>query len=134
MAKVLLFKELAPPELQLCGTIFHALALVGDLSNRHNHCHVDKHDLCSVIIMLGKGVTGGRTLYYDENGQLVHHVPFKHGRFQAGPFDQVRHAGGSWSGPRGILSFYVNRAMYEHFLKHDNNLLLKKKRLVGFDG
>ena len=60
-------------------------------------------------------------------------MPFKHGRFQVGPFDQVKHAGGFWSGPRGILSFYVNRAMYEHFLKHDNDLLLKKKRLLGVD-
>lgn len=126
LAKVLMFKRVAPEELRLCGSVFHALALVGDLSNGHNHAHVDKHDVCSVIIMLGKDILGGSTLYYDSEGkEVVHSEAFSHGKYQVGPFHEVKHAGQHWKGPRGILSFYTNRSMVEHFFKYGTELIEK---------
>jgi hypothetical protein len=49
-----------PAELRVSGTIFNAMTLVGDLRNGNNHIHTDKNDICSLIIMLGTNISGGR--------------------------------------------------------------------------
>ena len=59
------FKENVPAELRVCGTMFNAMALVGDLRDGNNHIHVDKNDICSLIVMFGKNIEGGCTRYYD---------------------------------------------------------------------
>ena len=41
------FKENVPAELRVCGTMFNAMALVGDLRDGNNHIHVDTNDTVS---------------------------------------------------------------------------------------
>ena len=120
LQKVLWFKQHVPPELRVSGTIFNGCALVGNLMDGYNHIHVDKNDMCSLIVMLGNNVIGGDTLYYSGEspsnpGRCVHSEPFYHGKFQVGPFQKVVHAGSHWKGPRGIISFYINKQLYQHF-------------------
>jgi hypothetical protein len=127
LKKVLWFKANVPAELRVSGTIFNAMALVGDLDNGKNHIHTDDNDICSLIIMLGANISGGRTFYYDgpnekAPGNIVHSEPFEHGKFQVGPFETKVHAGESWKGRRGIISFYVNKQMFEHFQKYGRSL------------
>eukprot|EP01047_Picozoa_sp_COSAG01_P045682 COSAG01_NODE_4229_length_5223_cov_118.477752_2_plen_188_part_00 len=123
LENVLWFKANVPSELRVCGTMFNAMTLVGDLRDGENHIHVDNNDLCSLIVMFGSGISGGNTLYYDghkakQPGNLVHSEPFLHGKFQVGPFESKVHAGEHWTGRRGIISFYVNEAMFKHFQKY----------------
>jgi hypothetical protein len=124
---VLWFKDKVPTELRVCGTIFNAMALVGDLRNGFNHIHTDDNDICSLIIMLGTDILGGGTSYYDgpnanAPGNLVHTEPFVHGKFQVGPFESKVHAGDPWKGRRGIISFYVNNNMLNHFREYGCSL------------
>ena len=127
LSKVLLFQYLVPEYLRICGTIFNSVALVGDLSDNHNHRHRDKMDMCSIFITLGKGINGGSTLYWGskENDEVLHEEKFCHGKFQVGPFDKVDHAGSHWTGPRGVLSFYISKQIYNHFMDHDNKFMNK---------
>ena len=118
LQKALLFKEMAPDDFRVGGTLFNAVTLVGDLSDNHNHRHKDKHDLCSIIITLGKGVTGGSTLHWGGTDIILRREEFLHGKFQVGPFDKVNHAGDAWNGPRGVLAFYLNKGIQEHFFQH----------------
>eukprot|EP00547_Thalassionema_nitzschioides_P012187 CAMPEP_0194260948 /NCGR_PEP_ID=MMETSP0158-20130606/45773_1 /TAXON_ID=33649 /ORGANISM="Thalassionema nitzschioides, Strain L26-B" /LENGTH=829 /DNA_ID=CAMNT_0039001053 /DNA_START=55 /DNA_END=2542 /DNA_ORIENTATION=- len=129
LEQVLLFKNLAPENVRFCGTFFNAMALVGDLRDGFNHKHKDKNDLCSIIVMLGAGVEGGGTLYYNDEGKEVHREPFEHGKSQVGPFHQVLHSGEQWKGPRGILTFYTSKKMYQHFKKYGCELLEKHSGL-----
>lgn len=127
-SKVLLFRVLVPNHLRICGTIFSSVALVGDLSDNHNHRHRDKGDLCTIFITLGKGIQGGSTLYWGGKHKGVgdrvsHSEKFCHGKFQVGPFDRVDHAGDHWIGPRGVICFYCNKKIYHHFLEHDNKVI-----------
>ena len=119
-------KRIIPEELTVCGTIFTAVAAVGDLQNGHNHKHVDSNDIISLIIQVGKGVTGGKTTYYDGSNvnkndvegpceKIAHQVPFMHGTYQIGPFENVVHEGEPWKGKRGGISFYLNAGIMEHF-------------------
>jgi hypothetical protein len=48
--------------------------------------------------------------------------PFAHGKFQVGPFETKVHAGQAWKGRRGIISFYVNQQMFDHFQKYGRSL------------
>ena len=125
LSKVLLFQHLVPEHLRICGTIFNSVALVGDLSDNHNHRHRDKMDMCSIFITLGKGINGGSTLYWGgkENDKVLHEEKFCHGKFQVGPFDKVDHAGSHWTGPRGVLSFYISKQIYNHFAVYDNKFM-----------
>ena len=118
LQKALLFRLMAPEDFRVAGTFFNSVTLVGDLSDNHNHRHKDKHDLCSIIITLGKGVTAGSTLYWGGNDIVLHRENFLHGKFQVGPFDKVNHAGEAWNGPRGVLAFYLNKGIQQHFLQH----------------
>ena len=127
-SKVLLSRLLVPDHLRICGTIFSSVALVGDLSDNHNHRHRDKGDLCSIFITLGKGIQGGSSLYWGgkhegKGGIVLHREEFCHGKFQVGPFDKVDHAGENWTGPRGVMAFYMNKKIYYHFLERDNQIL-----------
>ena len=50
--------------------IFTSMAVIGGklFSNHHknlNHVHKDSKDLVSVIIILGKNISGGDTVFYD---------------------------------------------------------------------
>ena len=127
--RVLEFKSrtVAHPELRVCGTIFTAMALVGNLQNGNNHLHMDFHDLCSCIIMVGTNIKGGSTIYYNgvsvkEPGEIVHEEKHAHGKVQIFPFEVTPHKGSRWIGKRGIISFYVNLKIVEHFETYGSTL------------
>ena len=121
-------KRIIPVELRIADTCFTALALVGDLKPGDNHPHVDDHDIISLFTTVGDSdVTGGRTLYYGGGsafdkkdpagtcGKVIAETPFKHGQYQVGPFESVVHGGETWTGHRGVLSFYLNKGILMHF-------------------
>ena len=44
--------DVIPLELRVCGTLFTALAMVGDTKDGRNHEHTDEHDVISIFVML----------------------------------------------------------------------------------
>ena len=63
------------------------------------------------------------------HGSKMHAVPFTHGQYQVGPFDKVVHAGEAWTGPRVVMSFYLNLPILKFFCQK-NGLQLYKENLV----
>ena len=120
------FINIYPTELTICNTIFTGMAVIGDLltfNNKKfitNHSHANSNNLCSIFYIFGRDVEGGSTIYYDSkyDKQVAHVKIFQHGKYQVGHFDSVYHEGSEWKGARGIVSFYVNKMVYYHFLKH----------------
>ena len=45
-------------------------------------------------------------------------APHKHGQYQVANFEQIVHEGEAWKGKRGIISFYLNKQLLEHFERH----------------
>ena len=88
--------------------MFTSLATIGgNLFTRHpknlNHVHKDSNELLSVIIILGKYVHGGETVFYD--GEKMNYIGkrahvLKHGW----AFDKILYEGSIWSGHRSVLS------------------------------
>ena len=79
----------------------------GKLYHNHpknlNHMHKDVNDLVSVIITLGKDISGGDTVFYgglksSDFGSRAHILKHLHGRMVFGPFEKVFHEGTLWSG------------------------------------
>ena len=63
-------KEILPPTCRIGETIFTSVDVIGGklYSNHHknmNHVHKDSRYLVSVIITLGKYISGGDTVFYD---------------------------------------------------------------------
>ena len=124
-------KDLIPKELRIGTTLFTGVALVCSPNEKEhkkfNHPHVDGKDMTSIFITLGHNISGGRTQYYSEQKSCfplqeecnwpdpVHEVPFQHGQYQVGPFDKVTHGGQRWKGLHVVISFIVNRDVYNHF-------------------
>ena len=132
LQRVMKFKRVCPEFLRVSGTIFNAVAFVGDLGSGNNHKHVDRNDLCSIIITLGDNnrIHGGTTIYWTEDGkEKLHEERFTHGKFQTGSFDKVLHSGEVWDGPRVVVSFYLNRGVCEHLEKHGMSLIEKMKKI-----
>ena len=79
-----------PSTFRIGKTIFTSMAVIGgQLYQNHarnlNHIHKDTNDLVSVIITLGKNITGGDTVFYDGNrtcdiGNRIHIIKNSHGR------------------------------------------------------
>ena len=116
-----LAKKIIPDHLRLFGTCFTAFAMVGDTSDGYVHIHKDKDDVASIILSMGADdVKGGDTVYYkDEKGRSeIGRTTFKHGQFQTGAFHNVYHAGESWTGKRGMISFYLNKRLLTHAIKY----------------
>ena len=106
-----------------------------------NHEHMDSNDVVSLIIMVGgDDVVGGDTKYFDggndfdrrrpaqTRGNCVLTVLFKHGRYQVTSFDRIVHAGTPWTGERGIVSFYLNEQVLQHFEKYGSKYYMEKKK------
>ena len=111
--------SIIPEELRFSDTPFTGLAFVGNLEDGENRPHLD-NDLASIIITLGKNISGGKTNYYNPNnfksknpevtkGDCVAEVDFEHGQYQIAPFHRVVHSGSKWKGKRGVLSFFVTQ-------------------------
>ena len=78
------------------------------------------NDLCSIFITFGKDIVGGHTRYYESQHSkiIVYEEKFEHLKYQIGSFDRVYHEGLQWKGKRGVISFYVNRKIVNHFLNY----------------
>ena len=81
-----------PGELLITGTIFSAVAFVGNLMGGFNAPHKDLNGMVSISVTLGKPTSGKHTVYFDEENNFCKSVQFKHGQFQVGPFEKVLHA------------------------------------------
>ena len=94
-----------------------------------NHKYVDANDLRSILIVLGRDVGGGRKIYYHSkyDKQVAHVENFQYKKYQVGLFDSVYCKGNEWKVVRGIVSFYISRTVYYHFLRH--RLTCYEKRL-----
>ena len=79
------------------------MAVIGGrlCSNRHknlNHVNKDSKDLVSVVITLGKNISGGDTVFYDkvktsDLGSRAHVLKYLHGRMIFGQFEEKNHEG-----------------------------------------
>ena len=77
------------------------MAVIGGriFSNHHknmNHVHKDSNDSVSVIITLGKYISGGETVFYygvktSDLGSTAHLLKHLHGRMIFGPFKKKIH-------------------------------------------
>ena len=88
-----------------------------------NHVYKDSKDLISVIITLGKDISGGDTVFYDgvkisDLGSRAHILKHLHGRMIFGPFEKVFHEGTLWSGYRAVISFILTKQIFLHFFRH----------------
>ena len=136
LKKLMDTKSKVPESLRISDTCFTAVAFVGDgtMTTNHNHPHLDRNGVISVVITLGDDkVSGGRTLYFDGTsrrkkfshscpyntcGEVIQSTPFLHGQYQIGPFDKVVHSGETWHGPRVVISFFLNRSLLSHFMQY----------------
>ena len=82
-------------------------AIAGKLYINHpknlNHVHKYSKYIFSVIITVGKNISGGDTMFYDgvktsDLGSRTHILKKLHGRMIFGPFEKVFHEGTLWSG------------------------------------
>ena len=96
----------------------------GKLYSNHpknlNHVHKDSKYLVSVIITLGKNISGRDTVLYDEVkksdlGSRAHILKHLHGRMIFGPFEKVFHEGTLWNGYRYVISFILTKQIFPHF-------------------
>ena len=121
-------KEILPSACRIGGTIFTSMAVIGGkLYSNHpknlNHIHKDAKDLVSVIITVGKYISGGDTVfyiglktYYFES--RAHILKLLHGRIIFGPFEKVFHEVTLWSGYRAVISFILTNQIFAHFFCH----------------
>ena len=77
----------------------------------------------SVIITVGKYISGGGTVFYDGVktsylGSRSHILKHLHGRIIFGPFENVFHEGTLWSGYRSVVSFILTKKIFLHFFRH----------------
>ena len=117
------FRENSHEHMRIFESCFTGMSLVGDFTNKYNQPHVDRNDACSIIVFVGDEIGGGNTNFYsrnaiDEDPTYVH--PFQHGSCITGPFDNVTHEGATWTGDRGVIVFYVNKSILNHFLRYNN--------------
>ena len=91
-------------------------------SKNLNYAHNYSKDLFSVIIIMGGGVSGGDTVFYDgvktsDLGSRAHVLKHLHGRMIFGPFEKI-HEGTLWSGYRAVISFILAKQIFLHFCQH----------------
>ena len=107
--------------------------------------HKDVKDLVSVIITLGKDISGGDTMFYDgvksyDFGSRAHILKHLHGRMVLVPFEKVFHEGTLWSGYRAVISFILTKQIFLHFYRHGNHFYdqylnsVDKKKYIDDDG
>ena len=112
-------KEILPSTFRIGETIFTSMAVIGGRLYRNhpenlNHMHKDVKDLVSVIITLGKDISGGDNVFYDgvkscNFGNRAHILKNSHGRIVFVPFEKVFHEGTLWSGYRFAISFILTK-------------------------
>ena len=88
-----------------------------------NHVHKDTKYLVSVIITVGKDISGGETVFYDgvktsDLGSRAHILKHLHGIMIFGPFEKVFREGALWIGYRAVISFILTKQIFLHFFFH----------------
>ena len=89
-------KQKIPRKCKIGNTCFKYVAVIGgrlfrNSAKNNNHVHKDEKDFLSVIMILGKNVSGGGTVIYDgvriyNLGLKAHILKHLHGRCISGPF------------------------------------------------
>ena len=99
----------------------------GNIYSNHpknlNHVHKDSKDMVSVIITVGKDISGGYTVFYDrvkesDLGSRAHILKHLHGRIIFSPFEKVFHEGNPWIGYRALISFILTKQIFPHLFCH----------------
>ena len=108
--------------------MFTSMAVIGGkLYSNHpknmNHVHKDTKYLVSVIITVGKDISGGETVFYDgvktsDLESRSHILKHLHGIMIFGPFENVFPEGTIWSGYRAVISFILTKQIFLHFFCH----------------
>ena len=121
-------KEILPSTCRIGETILTSMAVIdGKLYSNHpknlNRVYKDTKDWVSVIITVGKDISGGDTVFYDgvktsDLGSRAHILKHSHGRMIFSPFEKVVHEGTHWSGYRAVVSFILTKQIYLHFFCH----------------
>ena len=121
-------KEILPSTCRISEIIFTSMAVIGGkIYHNHpknlNHMHKDVKDLVSVIITLGKDISGGETVFYDgvkssDIGSRAHILKHLHGRMVFGPFEKVFHEGTLWSGYRSVIYFILKKTSFLRYYCH----------------
>ena len=91
-------KEILPSTCRIGGTIFTFMVAIGgklysNYPKNLNHVHKDTKCFVSVIITLGKNISGGDTVFYDgvktsELGIRAHILKHLYGRMIFGSFEK----------------------------------------------
>ena len=120
-------KKILPSTSRIGETIFTSMPVIGGklYSNNPknlNHLHKYAKDLVSVIITVGKDISGADTVFYDgakisDFGSRAHILKHLHGRMISGPFEKVFHEGNLWSGYRSVNSFILTKLIFLHFFR-----------------
>jgi hypothetical protein len=114
-----------PSCLRICNSFFTTMIIVGDIDEEGViPIHVDQDDHISAILTLGdRNLKGGSTIYLNgvntkDTGDVVHKIPFQHGRCIIGNFESVYHGVEAWIGTRITLSLSLHRHVLEHFIEN----------------
>ena len=88
-----------------------------------NHINKDSKDMVSVIITVGKDISGGYTVFYDgvktsDLGSRANILKHLHGRMIFSPFEKVFHEGTIWSGYIAVISFILTKQIFLHLFRH----------------
>ena len=92
----------------------------GKLYSNHpknlNRVHKDTKDMVSVIITVGKNISGGDTVFYfgvktSDLGSRAHMLKHLHGRMIFVPFGKIFREGTLWSGYRAVISFILTKTI-----------------------
>ena len=99
----------------------------GKLFSNHpknmNHVHKYTDYLFSVLIYLGKNISGGETVFYDrlkssDLGNRAYVLKHLHGRIIFGPFEKFFRDGIIWRGHIAVVSFIITKEILVHFYRH----------------
>ena len=114
-------KTVVPYELRVGGSSFTHMSVIGRMQDKGEvPIHFDEKDYITALVHLGQVDMGGSTQYFDgvslkSHGQVAKVIPFEHGQIQIGCYNNILHAGETWSGSRGCINFNLKKIIIDHF-------------------
>ena len=115
-------KTVVPFELRVGGSSFTHMSVIGRMQDEGEvPIHFDEKDYITALVHLGQVETGGSTQYFDgvslkKKGKIAKVIPFAHGQIQIGCYNNILHAGETWSGARGCINFNLKKIVIDHFV------------------
>ena len=138
LLNIQLSKNIIPECLRLGGSFFTHMSVFGTVNKEDGEMPInfDERDIISCVFHLGKVIQGGSTSFYsgdkaDDPGNKVYEVPFRHGSFQIGFFNQVLHGVDNWEGQRCGIQLNIKKDLLKHFIRYGTTHY-DKYRLVGY--